>query len=165
MKPSIKVMLLVIVVLGFSTAVVCAQNNKSDAAKTPVSLKNGGVYKFSANYAYPLSGRSKYLNPTYDVVFSKDTLDGHLPYFGTATSVPYGSNDGGVNFQTSSFTFEESAGKKESYKIHYKIKEGNDVSDATFTIYKDGTADLLLTFLRRQSISYRGNVINMKPKG
>jgi hypothetical protein len=164
MKAIRKVLFLALIGAGIFTTSMYAQNNKSSNAKVPVSLKDGGVYKFSADWVYPMSGRAKNLMPSYDVIFSKDTVSGQLPYFGVASSVPYGSNDGGVNFNTSKFTLDESVDKKGRYKVHYKMKESSDILDATFTIYKDGTADLQLTFLQRQSISYRGT-FKAVPKG
>ena len=165
MKSSVKLFFFLLISLGFTAGTMYAQSDKSTKAKAPVTIKDGGVYKFTATYVYPLSGRSKYLTSPYDVTFSKDSLNGHLPYFGVASSVPYGSSDGGVTFQTSKITFEESIDKKGKYKVHYKIKESSDVLDATFIIYKDGTADLQLTFMQRQGISYRGNITKVQTKG
>ena len=158
-----KSILLSFVLVFFSIAsfTIYAQDNKEakDQSKPATfSLKDGNTYTFSANFMYPLRGRSRSLTPPYDLTFSKDTLAGSLPYVGEAYQASYGSRDGGVNLQTANFTYQETKNKKGNYVISYKVKGGQDVSDAVFTIYKDGTAELRMNFTQRQSISYRGNV-------
>jgi hypothetical protein len=158
MKKKYGLLLLVSTILFMTSGKVNAQGNKTtkDTLKV-VKLKDGGIYKFTATNMYPMKGRSRNLTPNYELVFSKDTLSGNLPYMGEAYMADYGSRDGGVNLQTSDFTYTESTAKKQTYLVKYKVR-GQDVSDAIFIIYKDGTADLQMIFLKRQGISYRGNV-------
>jgi hypothetical protein len=164
MKKKYQLLLFVSIVLSMVSGIGYAQENKTAKdIQQVVNLKDGGIYKFTAAIMYPMKGRSRNLNSGYELVFSKDTLYGSLPYVGEAYMVDYGSRDGGVNLQTSNFTYTESTAKKETYLVKYKIKE-QDVSDAIFIVYKDGTADLQLIFLKRQGISYRGNVTKMKNK-
>jgi hypothetical protein len=156
-------LLIVFFLIGISTAIPFqsfAQQNTA-ALKTKQSffdLSNGDVYKFTATYVYPMRGLSRNLTSNYDIIFSKDTLNGRLPYFGVATSVDYGSRDGGVNLETNNFTYTQTIDKKGVCIIKYKLKDSNDIIDITFSIYKEGRADVSFHFLQRDGISYRGKV-------
>ena len=136
------------------------QPAKQESEISKISL--GAVYKFKATYMYPMKGKGRNLTSDYIVVFSKDTLNGGLPYVGTATSVPYGSSDGGVNLATNNFSYTESVNKKGNYIIKYKMTGSNDITDATFTIYKNGTTDVSFHFFQRDGISYRGNITKIE---
>lgn len=138
------------------------------AGKTPKSqvqiskVTEGAIYKFKATNMFPMKGSSSVLTTDYIVVFSKDTLAGNLPYMGVATSVTYGSRDGGVNLATGGFSITEPADKKGSYVVKYKLNGSNDITDVTFTIYKNGTADASFHFFQRDPVSYRGNVTKIE---
>jgi hypothetical protein len=135
-----------------------SQQNTTAIKQSLFDLSNGTIYKFTATNVYPLRGRARNLTSDYVIIFSKDTLNGRLPYFGVATSVSYGSTDGGVNLGTNNFTYTQSKDQKSISSITYKLKGSNDVTNIIFRIYKDGTADVSFRFLQREGISYRGTV-------
>lgn len=126
--------------------------------KSSFDLSKGAVYNFRATYMYPMRGRSRNLVPDYSLIFSKDTLNGHLPYFGVATSVNYGAINGGVNLATGNFTYTRAINKKGTCIIRYTLKGSNDVTNITFNIYNDSTAEVSFRFLQRDGISYRGTI-------
>lgn len=125
--------------------------------KSSFDLSNA-VYNFRATDMYPMRGGSRNLTPDYNLIFSKDTLNGRLPYIGVATAVNFGTTNGGVNLRTGNFTYTQSINKKGTCIIRYKLKGSNDVTNITFNIYKDSTADVSFRFLQRDGISYRGNI-------
>lgn len=163
-KYFISALLLSGIMTGLPVVKVFSQQNgqttKPDARISKIS--DGTAYKFKATNMYPMKGRGRSLTSDYIVVFTKDTLVGSLPYMGTATSVTYGASDGGVNLATGNFSFTESVNKKGNYIIKYKINGSNDITDVTFTIYKNGTTDVSFHFFQRDGISYRGNVTKIQ---
>ncbi|KAA5534444.1 DUF4251 domain-containing protein [Taibaiella lutea] len=154
-----------LLIIFFLTGIIAGIPIQSFAQQSATALKTrqaffdlstGDVYKFTATYVYPMRGPSRNLTPDYTMIFSKDTLNGRLPYFGVATSVNYGSRDCGVNLETNSFTYTQTIDKKGTCVIKYQLKSSNDIMNITFSIYKEGKADLSVNFLQREGISYRG---------
>ena len=108
----------------------------------------------------PTSGRSRPVTTTdYSLqVKGNDTLIAYLPYVGRSYNAPINPSDAGFNFTSTDFTYNVSAGKKNSYKVVIVTKDRTYNSTFTFTVYDNGTAYLNVTSTEKQSISYNGSV-------
>ena len=171
----------------FCVGTSVAQTSKADkkAAKS-AELKriiDGKNYAFKANFAQPLStinaqigGMSTPLNTSnipltssYDVTLSHDTLSAYLPYYGVAYTAPVDSREGGVKFTTTKFDYKVTGKKNGTVQLSFKPLELNqrppsDVQSMTLTVSESGFANLQITLLNRQSISYTGTLEEIKPK-
>jgi len=105
-----------------------AQNKSADKKAAKIAhvtkLLNEQSYIFKANFANPSRGGSRSLTSDYDLTVSKDTIVAYLPYFGRAYMADYNSNDGGIKFTVTNFT--------------YKV-----------TISKNGNRDIFITFPKK----------------
>jgi len=135
-------------------------DNKAAAIKNLIDSQN---FVFKATMVVPLGGRSRQLTSDYDLKVSKEAVVSYLPYFGRAYSATPGAT-GGVEFTSKDFQYNIKENKKGGWDITIKPKDTHDVRELFLTVFKNGTANLMVTSNNRQNISYYGYVSESKPK-
>jgi hypothetical protein len=164
--------LLTLMALMTTTAANAQTRKERKAARIEEvkSIVEAQNFVFDANYMNPtrLSGRA--LNSQYDLTVTKDSIISYLPYFGVATVAPtYGSQEGGIKFTTTKFTYVSKPGKKSGWSITIKptvknISDSRDVQSMYLTISEDGYASLQVTSTNRDPISFNGTIEKIPAK-
>jgi hypothetical protein len=175
MKTLVRIFVVLTVFICGST-VVFAQSTKQEkqAAKKAAIKKmiDSGVYVFKANYALPLRGSQKNLTPDYyDLIVTKDTITAYLPYYGQSYTAPNDiyTNEGGIKFKTSDFSYIIKQNKNGSWQISIKPKDTNianwrSVQQMTLNISTSGYASLQVVSSNRDMISFDGTIEDIKSK-
>jgi len=112
----------------------------------------------------PLRGRSRTLTSEYDVKINNDSLVSYLPYFGRAYQAPMDPSQGGIQFTSTSFSYEVNANGKNGWDVIIKPKDYQDVQQLSFTIFDNGSATLNVVSTQKDPISFNGNVEPIKNK-
>lgn len=183
-----------IVICSFCVGTSVAQSTKAEKkAEKTAELKrivNGKSYVFKANFAMPMgsasvqmigssmpmnnianamSGAPISLTGTYDLKLSNDTLTAFLPYYGVAYSAPINTTEGGVKFTTTKFDYTVTEKKNGIIQILFKpldlqSRAPSDVQRMILTVSEGGYANLQITLLTRQQISFSGILEEIKPQ-
>jgi hypothetical protein len=146
-------------IMAVSTALYAQDNDKTDT-KTWVETKN---YVFNAEFASPQSGQSRPLTSSYDLTVRPDSIISYLPFFGRAYTAPIGVTDGGIKFTSTKFDYKTQARKKGRWEISIRPKDISDVQQLNLTIFDNGRANLRVTSVNRQPISFTGYVVQGRP--
>ena len=143
------------------TAVRCsnevyAQNNteKEETVSRIVAEQN---FIFKAQTVMPTSGRTRQLTSEYDLRVSKDSVSSWLPYFGRAYRAPMDPSKGGIQFTSTDFDYSTSQ-RNDGWEITIKPKDTRDVQELFLTVFKNGSANLRVSSISRQPISFGGTV-------
>ena len=151
-------------VLGFVMVVTMARcsnevyaQNKIDDAATVTRIVGEQRYTFKAQTVMPSTGRSRQLNDNYDVSVTKDSVNSWLPYFGRAFSAPLDPTKGGIQFTSTDFEY-TTAQRNDGWEITIKPKDTRDVQEMFITIFKNGTANVRVSSISRQPISFTGYI-------
>lgn len=156
-----------ILFVNFSYAQKATKAEKKAARAAEVKqLINSGEYVFVADYAIPNNMPSRALNSNYDVTVTPDKLEIWLPYFGRAYAAPRDPSEGGVKLTTSDFT-NKVVSKKNYWEITLTPKQSNppgakDVRNLVLSVTADGYANLRVTSLNRQPITFNGHIEKIK---
>lgn len=142
-----------------------SQKEKAENTKAVISAIKNNNFKFIAQQALPFRGNLispvlQNLDGSYFLNVNNDTLKCHLPYFGVAQQVPFGSNNSnGIQFETTDFTYEKKINKKGIYEINIVPKKiDNKINNLFLTISENGTASLNVNSYNRDPISFNGIV-------
>lgn len=117
-----------------------------------------GNFTFKANSVLPQRGRTRFLDGTYDVRINKDSVISYLPYFGVSDQAPLSSDDAGIKFTSTKFSYSTTPRKKRSWNVKLVFNDQSSARQFNFTIYEDGTASLDVTSNFREPISFRGYI-------
>ena len=114
-------------------------------------------FKFVADHALPMGGKSMYLSSPYDLTLKNDSAFAWLPYFGVAYQADYGDRDGGIKFKepVNNLKVEDT---KTGEDISFRIKSKKDTYDMVLSVSDLGHADLNITCINRQPIRFRGSI-------
>lgn len=135
------------------------RKEQMEKVQNMVDLQN---YKFVAQYALPMSGRSIILSADYDVVVGNDSINAYLPYFGRAYVAPADPTEGGIKFNSTDFDYRLEKGKKGGWMAHIDIHDGKQRIRMTLNITTTGIAHLSVNDDYRQTISFSGYVEERK---
>lgn len=152
--------LLIFGLLGFSLLSISAtkvdkMDNSTQMLKSQLEAKN---YRIDVDRALPVGMRDVTLTTIYSVKVVGDSIFSDLPYYGRAYSVPYGGGDG-LRFNSPMTDYKQVDGRKGSTEITFKTRSKEDTHDFRITIYSDGTSNVTVNSINRQSISYRGKYV------
>lgn len=144
-----------------------AQSNAQDKkAARLAAIKNmveGQNYVFQAQQALPLGARTRQLTTEYDLKVTKETIISDLPYFGRAYSAPIDPTKGGIQFTSKDFGYNLAPNKKDGWTAVIKPKDNRDVQQMTLNISSEGYANLQVTSINRQPISFSGIIVAPNP--
>lgn len=147
------------VAIGTACGTASQTQETSANIESAVLSKN---YVFTAQSVTPLGGRYRQLTSDYDLKVSTDKVIAYLPYFGRAYSAPIDPTQGGINFTSSKFTYQQSLRKKGGWIVTIKPTDVQDVRELTLTIASGGSATLNVISNNRQSISFDGYIHTKK---
>ena len=138
-----------------------AQKNtdKDDAKRAAFkNMVDSQQFVFVAQSVNPLRGRFRNLTSEYDVRVSQDTMVSYLPYFGRAYSAPIDPSKSGLEFKSTDFSYSVTPRKKNGWDVLIKPKDYRDVQQFRFTINENGSANLDVTSISRDPISFNGYI-------
>ena len=156
---------LIAAIASSTLGIATAQNSKADKKDKIKNMVEGDRYFFEADYAIPQRGDSRQLTDLYDLKISKDSITAYLPYFGRAYLAPNpGTDEGGIKFTTTDFSYNEKQGKKGGWEISIKPKDNNltnwrDVQQMQLDISADGYASLVVISSHRDPITFQGSIV------
>ena len=135
------------------------ENAKIDALKKAIE---SGRFVFMAQSATPMSGRTRQLTYDYKLEMRKDTVISDLPYYGRSYSATYGSTDGGINFTTTNFDYNQKEGAKGGWDVTIAPKEIRTVTRMLLNVTNAGYGTLTVTSNTRQQISFNGYIVGFR---
>jgi len=126
------------------------------------ALINSNNFVFEARTALPtgmrpidLSTRSNY------VTFEPEMIDSYMPFFGKAYSGAGFGNDNGLEFKGKPEEFTLEKGKK-NYQINTLVKGESDSYRISLSVSFSGYASLSISSNKRSTISYQGEISEIK---
>jgi hypothetical protein len=134
-----------------------AQRGKNDQV-TVSKIVSEQNFVFKAQTVMPTTGRTRNLTSDYDLRISKDSVVSWLPYFGRAYQAPLDPTKGGIEFTSGDFAYASSQ-RNDGWEITIKPKDTRDVQELFLTIFKNGNANLRVSSISRQPISFSGVVV------
>lgn len=157
-----RVFMLLTLVMGLSCLSLYAQSSKGQEkrdskAQLVQEMIQSKNYVVNCDRIYPLRGRSRYVGGNYSLEVKGDTIKSYLPYIGVAYSANYnGKNVMDFEKGYTNYTFKE--GKKNSYIVSFTVDNENEKLDYQLTIYPNGSARIYIQPLRRDAVSYSGEL-------
>lgn len=131
--------------------------NKQTIANAVQTALNQKAFTIHVEQMYPQSGRARTLSSYFSLEIRNDTVFSNLPYFGEAYSAVLGSSKGLV-FDATLSDLEITPEKKGKTKVRFTTRNEEDVYTYTITLWENGSANIYVQPMRRQSISYIGHL-------
>ena len=159
-----RLVILVLLILVATSGVVFAQEKKSkkerqqEQAEEVQKMVEAQDYKFVAQRALPMSGRSIHLTSVYDLRVSNDTISAYLPYFGRAYVAPRNPSESGIKFESKDFDYRIESAKKGGWNAFITIKDAGRRIGMVLNITASGSANLSVNDDTRQTISFNGDI-------
>jgi len=177
--------------VGTGAAQTTKAEKKAQKAEELKRIINEKTFVFKANSAMPTpiasmqvsgslppnsilnqlnSGMISLTGASYDVKFSNDSLTAFLPYYGQAYSAPYNSPaESGIKFTSTKFDYKVTQTKKGNLEIliiphDLSGRSPSDVQRMMLTVSEGGWANLQITLLTRQRISFSGTIEEIKTR-
>lgn len=135
--------------------------NKTDKEETVSRIVGEQKFIFKAQQVLPTSGRTRQLTTDYDLTVSKDSVSSWLPYFGRSYQAPMDPSKGGIQFTSTEFEYSTSQ-RNDGWEITIKPKDTRDVQELFLTVFKNGSANLRVSSISRQPISFTGFVTDRR---
>lgn len=131
--------------------------NKQTIAQAVREALSNQAFTIHVEQMYPQNGRARSLNSYFSLEIRNDTVFSNLPYFGVAYSAVLGSSKGLV-FDATLSDLKIIPQKKGKTKVQFTTKNEEDVYTYTITLWENGSANIYVQPMRRQSISYLGRL-------
>lgn len=147
-----------IVMVMCLAGLVSFQSNAQDSTKNIKAMLDSKTFTFQPTNMNPSVGRTRTLDYGYSLQVKGDSVMAYLPYFGRAYSAPINSNDAGINFTSTNFSYVVSNAKKKGYTVVIATKDRTYNTTFTLTAFDNGTAYLQVISSDKQQISYNGNI-------
>ena len=138
------------------------KERRQEQAAEVLKMVEAQDYKFVAQHALPMSGRSISLTSEYDLCVNNDTISAYLPYFGRAYVAPIDPSEGGIKFESTDFNYRLEPAKKGGWIAHIAIKDAKRRIEMILHITTQGSASLSVSEDTRQSISFNGYIEKRK---
>ncbi|MHB9054946.1 MAG: DUF4251 domain-containing protein [Paludibacteraceae bacterium] len=161
MKKTIYLLILAVVLIGaFACGTKKTAAQLSEEKRILVESIENRRFTFIADYAIPMGNfQPRYLNSYYDVKLTNDTVYSHLPYFGVAYQAPWDPSESPLSFISTKFDYKVTPGKRSgSWIIYVNMVDKRNPLKYIFTIWENGTGNLVVWDFSRQSISFRGKL-------
>jgi hypothetical protein len=149
-----------IMAIGTMGFVSCASSNAVTKSEKALAVKKqieDRRYTINVNRMIPMSGRSRELTSPYSLTVKGDTINSHLPYFGTGYSVPYGGGQGLV-FEAPIINYTMIFNTKGTADISIRTRSEDDNYVYRFQIFENGSTTIHVTPNNRQAITFYGTV-------
>ena len=154
-----------LLIVSITALFVSCMTRKQKVERVSVieQLLKGDRFTFIAQQANPLRAdlidpQLRNLNGNYQLKITKDSIKCYLPYFGVARQAPYGSNDNGISFVSTNFSYDKKALSNGAYEITIVPKNEEKARKLFLTISVGGYASLNVTSNNRDAISFTGTI-------
>jgi len=151
-------LLLILFSVGYSG---WAQATRAGSSNEPGQMLKDRIetkrFTFVARTANPNRGMMIQLTTPYDLQLKGDTLVSFLPYFGRAFTAPIGTQNNGIQFTSTSYSYSVRQ-KKKRWDITILPNDQTDVREMFLSVFPNGSATLRVTSNYRESISYSGHI-------
>lgn len=144
-----------VLLLLSSCAVSQVRNQKQAEVKALLESRN---FLFVAESASPMGGGNIRLTSAYNLSIRGDSLNSHLPYFGTAYRAPFGSSTSPLSFTSSDFDYDSKTSGNGSYTITIRLNKPADPDVMTLSVSRSGYGTLHVNSIDRQPISFYGYI-------
>ena len=148
-------------VLAASLLLLSCATSKTIVSHSPQEINKAiedQSYQFLARFVQPGSGRMRDISSSgHFLKVTSDKISANLPYFGRAYTASIGG-DAGIKFESDNFTYTVNTKSKGEREIAIKVNGSREVRELFLTIFPDGNADLRVTPVDKQFISYQGEV-------
>lgn len=115
-------------------------------------------FRFNAKIALA-DGRTKFLNHSYNVTVSKDSVIAFLPFYGRMYSPPMDPSEIGIKFVSTDFEYKVTAGKRRgTWNVFIKTSDTDRTISLWMNVSDNGTAQLSVTDPNRSPVSFEGNI-------
>ena len=155
--------LLALVVLAAGCGVLHQKSTerKAETARVAALVQQQlDARKFTVEIEFmsPLSGPGRsVVGSGYSLTVEGDKIISHLPYQGTAYSVPYGGGKV-LTFEDEIDSYVEEPAESDRRVIVISTDNDEDVVEFRLTVFDNGKADLQVNCRQRESISYSGQL-------
>ena len=151
-----------ILVMGLGYLSLHAQSGKlENDSKTKVVIVKEKIesksYVIHCDRIYPMRGQSRYITNDYSIELKGDTVRSYLPYFGVAHSASYGGNNV-LDFKKVCRDYVIKEGKKGSWVVSFTVENENETLEYQLTIYPNGNVRVFIQPMKRDSVSYSGEL-------
>jgi Domain of unknown function (DUF4251) len=139
-----------------------AQSNsdqkKQDQFTRLKSMIDSKTFRFHAQSATSMKGRTKQLSSEYYLKINQDSLYVDLPYYGRAYSSGYPGTDLGFQFISKDFSYAADTTKKGGWDITIMPKNEAKVNSIYLSISSSGYCSVRISSSNRDPISYYGTI-------
>ncbi len=145
--------------LGLFPVLMGAQDKEQEKRDVLASL-DARRYVVEVDWAIPMSGKNISLSPGYTLEVRNDTLVVDLPFFGRATSLPYGDG-GGIKLDTVLEDYKShqiTSGKNIRTEISFNA-HGDDHFRFFLVVFEDGSTNISVNSNNRTPMGYRGRLV------
>lgn len=116
--------------------------------------------KVNVDYMTPYRMPAQHLTTNYSLTIFNDSVDSYLPYFGVAYQSNFGDGMRGPLIFTSKISnLTITEGKKNTFRITFSAKKGNEVFDYDLLIFDNGKTQIQVQGSARESIMFSGNLV------
>ena len=130
------------------------KKEKSDEIR---DLLENRSYVFVARSAMPLNGAIGHLTSGYELTVAGDSLVSYLPYFGRAYMMTNLGSEGGIKFTSTKYEHKLKTTKR-GWEISMKPTDVRNSPELFLSVSKSGYADLQVSDVSRESISFNGYI-------
>ena len=151
------IILTLIVSAGLNCAIAQTKSKKQIKEDRVSAMVKAKKYTFLANYVLPQRGGSRQLTSGYDLRITPDSVISFLPFFGRAYfGLDYASQDNGLKFTSTKFSYEVTEKKKGGWEITIKRSDVKYMNRLLLSISPDGYASLGVSTANRDYIDFSG---------
>lgn len=146
---------------GTSQNVPKASSEKEASVK---KLLDSRRYRFIPQSVQTQSGRSRQIT-NFSLEVRQDTLISYLPYYGVAYSATMGASEGPLDFKATNITYSSEAANNGNTQITIRPEDPQtDAQEFFLSVSSSGYGNLSVRFNNRQSISFYGEVRQLRTR-
>lgn len=114
-------------------------------------------YTIDVRTIIPRMGQTNDFTGNWSLEVRGDTLSSYLPYIGRSYSIPYGRGIG-LDFDAPIDSYQETTGKHQERIIKLAVTNEEDSYVYTIEVSDDGSASIDVTAVKRDGISFLGEL-------
>lgn len=142
-----------------STAQSTSDQKKADAYAQLKYRIESKKFRFKAQSATPMRGRTINLTSEYFLQISNDSLSVDLPYYGRAYSSSYPSTNPALSFNSTQFSYVSDTLKKGGWNIVIQPTDASGVNKISLDITTSGYCTVRVSSNTRDMISFYGTIV------
>lgn len=158
-------------IISISACTTTKSNIDKNAEQEKIAtLIQAGNFTYNATSANPLrvgvldilpGGRGQQLRQLgagYFLSVSKDSLKVHLPFYGRSYQAEMDPSKGGIDFETTAFTYSYEKSKRGYYIVTIKVNNQKAADKMMLNVSKDGYCTLQVQSVTRDQMSFYGKI-------